>query len=199
MDKIKVNSKHFFKYANGYKRVPSTPNILQDSQGQLILDKKVIADLLQRQFESVFSKIEDTENIYTFDSNPNIIFPLTDLHITEWDIIRSIDKIKVSSSCPKDEIPARVLKECKATLCKPLRLLWSSSFASGHIPKQYKNQIIIPIFKKGSKTKAANYRPIALTAHSIKIFERIIRDKLVEYFEQNYIINGQNNLCQQLG
>ena len=43
--------------------------------------------------------------------------------------------------------------------------------------------------KSRPKTKAENFRPIALTSHSIKIFERIVRDKLVTFFESNFIIN----------
>ena len=42
--------------------------------------------------------------------------------------IKAISEIKSSSSCPKTEIPARVYKECKATLSIPLQLLWKKSF-----------------------------------------------------------------------
>ena len=52
----------------------------------------------------------------------------------------------------------------------------------------FKTQIITPVHKKDSRAIAANYRPISLTSHVIKIYERIIRKKLVTHLEKNKIL-----------
>ena len=44
------------------------------------------------------------------------------------------------------------------------------------------------IFKKGSKVKANNYRPISLTSPLVKILESIIRTKIMEYLTDNNIV-----------
>ena len=52
----------------------------------------------------------------------------------------------------------------------------------------------------------ANYRPVSLTPHIIKVFERVIRSKMVEYLETNKLLNknqhgfrkGRNCLSQLL-
>ena len=76
--------------------------------------------------------------------------------------------------------------------------MWTKSFQSGVVPQEYKIQRITPIFKKGQKTKAENFRPVSLTAHSIKIFERILRAKLTHYFESNCLLNpNQHGFRQQ--
>ena len=67
-------------------------------------------------------------------------------------------------------------------------LIWQESIQRGYIAKQYKQQIITPVHKKSSKADPANYRPIALTSHIIKIFERIIRDQLVTYLEKHNLL-----------
>ena len=67
--------------------------------------------------------------------------------------------------------------------------MWTKSFESGIVPKEYKIQTIIPIFKKGQKTKAENFRPVILPPHPIKIFERILRTKLYNYFESNHFLH----------
>ena len=198
VSRIKTNSKFFYQYANSFRKVTSNPNILQNESGNLITDKKEIADLLQTQFKSVFSNPNNNSIQKSFPQITNILHPLTDLSFDKNDIIKAINQIKLSSSCPKFEIPARVFKECKYSISTPLHILWSRSFESGQIPQIYKNQLIIPIFKKGLKTKAENWRGIVLTSHSIKIFERVIRDKLYNYFESNLLINpNQHGFRQQ--
>ena len=106
--------------------------------------------------------------------------------------------MKSSSSCPKQDIPAKVLKECKHSLSTPLKLFWNKSFIHGKIPQWYKTQIIIPLHKKGPKSKSNNYRPISLTSHVVKIFERILRKKLVNYFEENSFFKSNQHGFRQM-
>ena len=87
----------------------------------------------------------------------------------------------------------KVLKECQLSLCRPLRLFWEKSFSEGIIPEIYKRQEITSIPKKGPKTKPQNFRPIALCPNPLKLVERVIRKKLVNYFELNNIINNNQH------
>ena len=48
-----------------------------------------------------------------------------------------------------------------------------------------KTQYITPVFKKGDRTVAANYRPVSITSHLIKIFERVLRKHIVGHMETN--------------
>ena len=41
---------------------------------------------------------------------------------------------------------------------------------------------IVPIYKKGNKKEALNYRPVSLTCIVCKLMESIIRDKIMEHF-----------------
>ena len=121
--------------------------------------------------------------------NISITFPFLHFKITDKDIISSIDEIRANSSSIKKDIPAKLFKECKHTLCTPLRMFWEKSLQCGHIPLAYKNQTIVPIYKKGLKTKPINFRPVSLTPHEIKIMERILRKKMTEHLEKNSLIN----------
>ena len=64
---------------------------------------------------------------------------------------------------------------------------------TGHIPKELKKQTIIPIYKKDSKAIAANYRPVSLTSHIIKLFERVLRKHIVKYLEDHQIIHSSQH------
>ena len=46
-----------------------------------------------------------------------------------------------------------------------------------------------PIFKKGSRTKPENYRPVSLTSIPCKIMESIVKDGLMAHLEENSLMN----------
>ena len=52
-----------------------------------------------------------------------------------------------------------------------------------------KASLISPIRKAGSRALPKNYRPVSLTSHIIKVFERILKKHLVNYLESNKIMN----------
>ena len=52
----------------------------------------------------------------------------------------------------------------------------------------WKSANISAIFKKGSKKDPGNYRPVSLTSHICKIFEKILKEELVNHLESNKIL-----------
>lgn len=81
------------------------------------------------------------------------------------------------------------MKECADSIALPLYILWKKSFDSGTIPKLCKKSLIVPVFKSGKKELPENYRPVSLTSHIIKIFERVLKNKIVTYLESNKLLN----------
>ena len=55
IDRIKFYSNYFFKYAKKFSKTGTEVGPLQDSQGDLVNDKKLMSDLLLNQFSSVFT------------------------------------------------------------------------------------------------------------------------------------------------
>ena len=53
--------------------------------------------------------------------------------------------------------------------------------SSGIVPSLYKTGFVSPLFKKGSRCEPSNYRPVTLTSHIIKVYERIFRKHMVHY------------------
>ena len=80
------------------------------------------------------------------------------------------------------------IKNCKESLAKPIHLLWSRSMEKSDVPDFYKFSHVFPLHKKDSRAFAANYRPISLTSHVVKVFERVLRKKMVDYLELNDLI-----------
>ena len=72
-------------------------------------------------------------------------------------------------------------------------MLWEESFDLSSIPPSQKYQTITPTYKSGDRTDPANYRPISITSHVIKIFERVLRKKIVQHIEGNNLISNKQH------
>ncbi len=56
-------------------------------------------------------------------------------------------------------------------------------------PSEWKDAIVIPIFKKGTKGSPGNYRPVSLTSIVCKIMEKLLKEKIVKHLSTNNLIN----------
>ena len=181
------NPRYFFSYAKRFAKKKSTVGPLLNENSELVDDAKVMADLLQKQYSSVFSD-PNSEKKKSPNINAEINTTISDIEITTENIIKAINEIAENSACGDEDIPAIILKKCKHTLSYPILLIWKESFQRGFIAKKFKTQIITPIHKKDSKAEPANYRPIALTSHIIKVFERIIKVQMIAHILANNIL-----------
>ena len=118
---------------------------------------------------------------------------LDDVLFTPDDIEAACAELKSSAAPGPEGVPASLLKTCRKQLAKPLYLLWRTSMDSGSIPDELLLVLICPIHKGGSKSSPKNHRPVALTSHLIKVFERVLRRALVRHIESNTILpEGQH-------
>ncbi|CAL4152237.1 unnamed protein product, partial [Meganyctiphanes norvegica] len=122
---------------------------------------------------------------------------LHNITFDEEDIVEAIDQISSSAAAGPDRFPAILLKMCKLSLSKPLFIIWRSSLDCGEIPQRLKTATVVPIHKGGSCGTPANYRPVALTSHLIKLFERVMKKYIIAYLEENNLFNpGQHGFRQ---
>ena len=186
--KILENPKFFFSYAKRFLKQRSNVGPLYKNGG-LTNDASAMADILQEQYKSVFSNPDSQEKVIPNFQNSATKSTISDIEFSPEDIENAIDEIHKDAATIDSDIPAMVLKEYKSLLSYPIYLIWKKSFDSESVPSDMKTQSINPIFKKGDKSLPSNYRPISLTSHLIKIFERVIRQKLVAYLETNNLLS----------
>ena len=103
------------------------------------------------------------------------------IELTPGDIEKACSELKTSSSPGPDGVPSCLLKQCRKELSLPLFYIWRASLDTGIIPEELLLVLISPIHKGGSRTVPKNFRPVALTSHIIKVFERVLRVALVEH------------------
>jgi len=72
-------------------------------------------------------------------------------------------------------------------LWKRFVIILRKSLDQGIITVDWRIANVSPIFKKGSRGKASNYRPVSLTSQVCKIYKSILRDAIVEHLIKNQI------------
>ena len=113
--------------------------------------------------------------------------------ITKSTVLQKLLELKVNKAPGPDGIHSYILKACANTLYVPLTILYSQSLSSGVLPDEWKQAHVVPVFKKGQRNQASNYRPISLTSLVVKILESIIRSELVTFLDGQGILNGEQH------
>ena len=70
----------------------------------------------------------------------------------------------------------------------PVCMLFEESLREGRVPEDRRRANVVPIYKSGNRGKAKNYRPVSLTCQLCKVFEKLVRDVLVEHLETNRLL-----------
>ena len=71
-------------------------------------------------------------------------------------------------------------------------MIFNCSIELAEVSQQWKMSFFIPVYKKGNKHNALNYRPISLTSGFSIIFEHIISIKIVNHlFAYNILSDKQ--------
>lgn len=127
----------------------------------------------------------DTETVRPIDSSI-FLGP-----VLEEEMLGYIRRLKNKKTVGYDEIPVDLLKTCASILVKPLTHIINRILQGGEYPQALKEALVKPIHKKGNKNIYDNYRPISILSNINKIFERIIFDKVLHFFDINNILVKQ--------
>lgn len=104
--------------------------------------------------------------------------------INSLEILSVIAKLKNKHSSGFDGVDNVIIKECSWYLVDVLKYLFSLSLDSGIFPDVFKLAVVVPIFKKGDKLALNNYRPISLLSSFSKLFEKLIKRRLLSYLDK---------------
>ena len=117
---------------------------------------------------------------------------------TTTNIEKIIDSLKEKTATGADEINIKLIKDIKKEISPLLTDLINLGYRTNSFPNCLKSAIIKPIHKKEGKNNISNYRPIAILPALSKVFERAASNQLVEYLEQNNLLNISQHAYRKL-
>ena len=186
IDNIKVDAKAFFKFANKTRKTQSKVGPLK-SGPDYYSGPLEMAKILSDQYKSVFSKPKDSyENVVLRERNAPTI---EDLVLDKGMFIEAMKSMKPWSAPGPDGVPAFLYYKYAEELAEPLMIIWKHSLETGIMPEPTLLAYITPILKSVDRSIPANYRPVSLTNHITKIFERVMRKHITNHLENNNLMN----------
>ena len=177
--------KSFYAYVRSRSRSRTGPGPLVDEQGNTSILPLEMAEKFNSYFASVFT-LENTSNMPTAESvfSGSETEKLVDFPIDELVVRKKLDKLRSDKAAGADDLSPRILYELKDAICRPLATIIKSSLDSGIVPEDWKLANVTPIFKKGSRNQAENYRPVSLTSCRTRPWRRCVGSNFYVY---NYI------------
>jgi hypothetical protein len=185
------NKKPFFNYVRKKTKTRENVGPLKDGSGQMITEPEQMAEELNRCFSDVFTR-EDVTNVPRARQHATRT-RLTNTFITAQKVRQKIKQLKPTGAAGPDGITTRLLQNCAEEISPVLAVIYRKSMAQGKVPEEWKSANVVPIFKKGSKSSAGNYRPISLTCISCKVMESIIKDDILLHLKRNKIITSSQH------
>ena len=176
---LKTDPKAFWKFIRNQRKEPDLPStiIYNDEVGA---NPEEICKLFASKCSSVFAnEILSLGQIDLATANvPEGNVMLGDLIVQNENILTAMRKLKSSLTPGPDGIPAIVLKKCIPGLLQPLRHLFQLSLSTGTFPSFWKSAFVFPVYKKGDKSNAENYRGISSLNALSKLFELLVMNHI---------------------
>ena len=111
-----------------------------------------------------------------------------DITVDPKGVAKLLDGLNVHKASGPDGLNARVLKECSNEISPILALIYNVSLAQGEVPDEWRQANVSPVFKKGEKYDAANYRPVSLTCICCKTLEHILVSNINKHLALDSIL-----------
>ena len=162
--------------------------------GEIVFQRILIAEGFNNYFVSIAKKLNSTDNM-SYEPIPDFStymtkrisqsFAFYDCSAAEVEGI-----IKEFSNGKASDLPVQGIKICTSILSPILSSYFNSFMRQGIFPDILKIGKITPVYKnKGSKQSFDCYRPISIIPIFGKIFEKIIYNRLYNFFTSKNLIN----------
>ena len=167
MTKLTIG-KRLWAYIRSQRKDQIGIPILKDGEAE-ITDSKMKAELLSKQYETVFTE-EDTSKRLP-DATQYPVERIEDLNVSVVGVQNLLNSLNPKKANGPDQLPIRILKETANEIAPILHVIFMASLQQGAVPKDWRSANVVPVFKKVNRLSAENYRPISLTSICSKVLE----------------------------
>ena len=185
-DELESNSKiknirDLYKGISDFKRGYQTgSNVMKDEKGDLVADSRNILNRWRNYFSQLLNVrgINDVNRTATHTVEQLVHEPIA------FDVELAIENLKGHKSPGIDQILAELIKAGGRTFRYEIHKLIISIWNKEELPEDWKESVIVPIYKWGDKTDCTNYRAVSLSPTTHNILSNILLSRLTPYAEE---------------
>lgn len=112
-----------------------------------------------------------------------------DVEFVTCDEVSSVISSLPNKGSRLNAIPTFIYKALSTSISPLISQLFNSTVIEGKFPDNLKVAQVIPIHKAGSTTLLGNYRPISTLTVLSKVFEKLMRSRLMEFFDASDLLS----------
>ena len=149
------------------------------------------ANVLNTQFKSVFTKLVPLKlrHLIELFLPMSLPFPtMPAIIISVNGVAKQLSILNTGKAAGPDGHTSRILKELHTEIAPILADIYKAFLSEGVAHTDWKNAFVTPVYKKGPKSKAENYRPISLTCICCKVLEHIIASNIMSHLDKNNLL-----------
>ena len=179
----KLGSKDFWQIANSVlnKGKSALPPLFNDLEVLSSASDK--AKLFAENFSMNFSLDDSGISLPVFLSRTNL--KLHNISVTSKMVKKVITNLDLLKASGPDCIPVVVLKNCELELAYILAELFNKCLKESCFLDCWRISLVVPVFKNvGERSTAKNYCPVSLLSVVIKVFEKLVNNRIVDHLEK---------------
>ena len=190
--KLRANPSGFWRFINSKRKSAAIPKNVY-FENQVSASALELSQLFAKHFASVFEAncASELEIVEAIRNVPSDLIDLGVFAVTSDMILSATKKLKRSYVPGPDGLPAILICRCIGNLVKPLSSIFNRSLEQAKFPRIWKKSFMTPVFKKGDRYDATNYRGITSLSAVSKLFE-IIMSRVILNATKCYISVDQH-------
>ena len=116
---------------------------------------------------------------------------------SQEEVEAALASLNITDAAGHDNLTTRLIKEMREPLACIMTHLVNQSFKYDKYPTAWKLAKISPLYKKGDKFDARNYRPVAVLPALSKVMEKVVIGRLKTHLEKNRLLSDHQNAYRE--
>lgn len=197
---LREKPKHFWSFVKSKLKCKGN-RIEMLTNGDEIIDEpakmtELLADHFYKSFNHNVITYDFSSAAYNFNSSSASKI-LSHMSINISAVSKQIKYLPKSCSEDLNGLSYAIVKGGGDILALQICRLFNLSLSTESIPSDWKISVIHPIKKKSHPKSVNDYRPISITSCICRIFERLIRNRIKRFLEDNLSLNpSQHGFCE---